>query len=381
MTIDKPFRYPLAGPPDTTGFSEFLASELGAPGANVRRFTAELCDAFGAERVTLTNSGASAVLVAAFALAEQTGRGQALASGFASPTTLAALQAAGYEPSLVDVEDDGFNLDVESVEASLGPSTKVLCVDHFLGFPAAIDDLHELASARGLLVLQDCSQSMDLRIGGGPAHLRGTLATWSFGQADHLSAFGGGAVVSPDEDWHRRVESLCGGGRSCTCHTERLDCNAPEGPEHRQWVERPGFELQLSELNAVFGRSQLRSFRMQEDRRRRHYRTLYDFLHGHTALRLWPSPEDSGSPAYFPVRVLEGDPEDIAARLRAREVEVRSLESFVACGQPAFRNLPHDGLARCTALAASTFLVGIHQTLKDEEMAAVARLVNEEAML
>ncbi|HEY3449744.1 MAG TPA: aminotransferase class V-fold PLP-dependent enzyme [Myxococcales bacterium] len=378
--MDKPFRYPLAGPIDTTGFAEFLSSELGTPGANVRRFVAELCDAFGAERLTLVNSGASAVLAAAFALAEQTGRGQALASGFTSATTLSALQAAGYEVSLVDVEADGFNVDLEALEASIGPSTKVLCVNHFLGFPAPIDEIHELASRRGLLVLQDCSQSMDLRVGGGPAHRRGTLATWSFGHADHLSSFGGGAVVSPDEDWHRKVESLACGGQACTCHTEALDCVAPEGLEHHAWFERAGFDLQLSELNAVFGRSQLRSFRVQEDRRRR-YRTLYDFLHGHTALRLWPAPEDSGSPAFFPVTVREGDPEDIAARLCAREVEVRSLETAVACGQPAFRNLPHDGLSRCTALAASTFLVGIHQTLKDEEMAAVARLINEEAVL
>ncbi|MGC4115530.1 MAG: aminotransferase class V-fold PLP-dependent enzyme [Myxococcales bacterium] len=381
VTIDKPFRYPLAGPVDATGFDEFLATELGTPGVNLRRFAAELADTFGAERLSLTNSGGSAALAAAFALAEQCGRGQALASGFTSATTLSALQAAGFEVNLVDVEEDGFNVDLEALEAAIGPSTKVLCVNHFLGFPASIDEIDELASQRGLLVLQDCSQSMDLRVGGGPAHLRGTLATWSFGHADHLSAFGGGAVICPDEDWHRRVESISNGGQACTCHTDRLDCLAPQGVNHKAWYERAGFDLQMSELNAVFGRSQLRSFRMQEDRRRRHYRTLYDFLHGHTALRLWAAPEDSGSPAFFPVQIREGDPEDIAARLRAREVEVRSLETAVACGQPAFRNLPHDGLARCTALAASTFLVGIHQTLKDEEMAAVARLINEEAML
>ena len=381
MPFDAPYRYPLSGPVDSSGFTAFLASELGMEGANVRRFTAELCDAFGAERLTLVNSGASAALAAALALAEQTGRGHAVASGFTSPATLSALLAAGFEVSLVDTEPDGFNLDLEAVAAAVGPSTRLICVNHFLGFPADIDEVHELAGRLGLLVLQDCSQSMDLRVGGGPAHLRGTLATWSFDHGDHLSAYGGGAVVCPDEDWHRRVESLTHRGLACTCHTERLDCLAPPGNEHATWCDRPGFGLQMSELNAVFGRYQLRSFREQEDRRRRHYRTLYDFLHGHTALRLWPAPEESGSPAYFPVQVREGDPEDIAARLRAREVEVRSLETAVACGQPAFRNLAHDGLERCTALASSTFVVGIHQTLRDEEMAAVARLVNEEAIL
>jgi len=381
VTADRTFRYPLAGPVDIAGFGAFLTSELGLTGANVRRFTAELSDHFGAERITLVNSGASAALAASFAMAEQTGRGHAVASGFTSSTTLSALLAAGFDVTLVDTEPDGLNMDLAAAEAAITPSTRVICVNHFLGFPVRIDDVHELAASRGLLVLQDCSQSMDLRVGGGPAHLRGTLATWSFGYADHLSSYGGGAVVCPDEAWHRRVESLVHGGRACTCHTERLDCLAPAGSDHRAWYERPGFGLQMSELNAVFGRFQLRSFREQEDRRRRHYRTLLDGLHDHVALRLWPAPEDSGSPAVFPVFVREGDPEDIAARLRARDVEVRSLQSDVASWQPAFRNLANDGLEHCSALAASTFVVGIHQTLRDDEMADVARLINEESIL
>ncbi len=375
------FRYPITGHVGHAGFGAFAEAELGAPRANLRRFTNELGEAFGAERLTLTNSGSSAALAAAFALAEHTGRGHAVAAGFTQPTTLSALLAAGFEVSLVDTEAEGFNLDLRALEAALRPSTRVICVSHFLGFPARIDDVHELAARRGLLVLQDCSQSQDLRIGGGPAHRRGTLSTWSFYHPHHLTAFGGGAVVCPDEAWHRRVESLVHWGRACTCHTERLDCLAPEGMDHAFWYERPGFGLEMSELNACFGRFQLRSFRVQEDRRRRNYRTLYGALSTHPALKVWPAPEDSGSPYVFPICVREGDPEDIAGRLRAREVEVRSLMGAVATWQPAFRNLAHDGLVNCTHTGATTFYVGIHQTLSSEDLAVVARRISEEALL
>ena len=51
---------------------------------------------------------------------------------------------------------------------------------------------------------------MDLRVGGRPAWQWGTLATWSFYHPHHLSAFGGGAVVSLDEEWQRRVARALG---------------------------------------------------------------------------------------------------------------------------------------------------------------------------
>jgi CDP-6-deoxy-D-xylo-4-hexulose-3-dehydrase len=379
LTAQGPFRYPCTGHIEHAGFGAFLEAELGEPRANLRRFARELREHFGAERVTLVNSGSSANLAAAFALAEQTGRGHAIASGFTFPTTIAALLAAGYEVSLVDTEPEGFNADLSAIEDAIRPSTRVICLSHFLGFPARIDDVHELAARRGLLVLQDCCESLDLRVSGGPAHRRGTLATWSFYHPRHLSAYGGGAVLSPDDSWHRRVESLSHWGRACTCHTDGLECVAPPGLDHRFWYERAGFNLEMSELNACFGRFQLRSYRVQEDRRRRHYHTLYNALFDHPSLRVWAAPEDTGSPFVFPINVREGDPEDITARLMAWGVEARSLMPAVASWQPAFRDLPHDGLQWCTSLAATTFFVGIHQTLREEEVAEIGRLIDEAA--
>ena len=374
------FRYPCTGLIEHAGFGAFLEAELKEPRYNLKRFAAELREKFGAQRITLVNSGSSANLAAAFALAEQAGRGHAIASGFTFPTTLSALASAGFEVSLVDTELDGFNMDLTALDDAIRPSTRVICVTHFLGFPARIDEIHEVAARKGLLVLQDCCESMDLRVGG-PAHRRGTLATWSFYHPHHLSSYGGGAVLCPDESWHRRVESLVHWGRACTCHADKLECLAPEGMDHQFWYERAGFNLEMSELNACFGRFQLRHFREQEDRRRRHYRTLHGMLAEHTNLRVWPLPEDSGSPFVFPVSVRNRDPEDVTARLRARSVEVRSLMGGVATWQPAFRTLPSDGLERCTSLASTSFFVGVHQTLPDEDVASVGRLIAEEASL
>ncbi|XXF78431.1 DegT/DnrJ/EryC1/StrS family aminotransferase [Myxococcaceae bacterium GXIMD 01537] len=374
------YRYPCTGPVDTHGFEHFVAEHLGPSRANLRHFAAELGTRFAAPHLALVNSGSSANLAAALALAERVGPGaHALTAGFTFPTTMSSLLTAGFEVTVVDTEPGGFCIDPAAVRRALKPNTRVVCVTHFLGFPAALEAVLELARERDLLVLQDACETMDLRIGGQPAHAHGTLTTWSFYHPHHLSAFGGGAVVCPDAKWLRLVESLTHWGRECTCHYDPSACTAPPGIHHNFHYTRQGHNLELSELNACFGRFQLRSWEAYEARRHEHYATLYAALRDVPGLTVYRAPEGNGSPFVFPLTVHGGDAAPLAQRLMARGVEVRTLMGGAITRQPAYRHVPHDGVEHCTRLADASLFVGIHQTLPPEDVEAVARIVAEEA--
>lgn len=373
------FRYPCTGHVRHEGFGAFLERELGEPRANLRAFAEELGRQFGAGRLVLTNSGSSANLAAALAAAERVGRGaHAIAAGFTFSTTLAALLQAGFAVTVVDTEPGGFGIDPAAVRRALRPDTRLLCVTHFLGFPADLVALDEACGGRPLVLLQDACESMDLRVGGAPAHRRGDLTTWSFYHPHHLPAHGGGAVVCTDADWQRRLESLTHWGRACTCQYDPDGCPAPEGLDHFFTYVRPGLNVEMSELNACFGRFQLRGWATIEARRRRHYDILYQALHDAPAARVYPAPPDSGSPACFPITLRRGTVAEIAARLAGRGVEARSLMGGAVTRQPAFRDVPHDGLSNCRALADASFFVGIHQTLPEDDVRVVAGILAEE---
>ena len=372
-------RFPCTGHVQHQGFGAYLEKELGAPRRNLKAFASELGARFGASRLTLTNSGSSANLTAALALAAKVGRGKhAIAAGFTFPTTLSSLLTAGFSVTVVDTAEDSFCIDPEAVRRALTPETRVLAVTHFLGFPAPLDALEEIARQHDLLILQDGCETMELNLGGQPAHRRGALTTWSFYHPHHLSSFGGGAVISSDEPTQRLVESVSHWGRACTCHVEGLPCAAPPGGDHQFWYVREGHNLELSELNACFGRFQLASFDAQEQRRKQHYATLFQALQGLATVQLHAAPAESGSPFVFPITVRSGDARPLCARLLARGVEVRSLMGGAITRQPAYRHLPDDGLARCVALSLASFFVGVHQTLPSEDVAAVATILREE---
>ncbi len=368
-------RYPCTGPTDVRGFGAFLDAELGAPRRNLRAFGRELAAVLevAPSRLTLVGSGSSANLAAALTLRERTRRPVALVAGFTFPTTASALALADFELRVLDTE--GFALAEDALARALSPDVGVVCVTQFLGFPAGIPALSARAHAVGALVLQDACETMALREAGRPIHAHADLTTYSFYHPHHLSSFGGGAVICRDATSTRVVESLVHWGRACTCHRDDLTCEAPHGEGHEFHYVRHGQNLEMSELNACFGRFSLRSHAVAERRRLTHYQTL--LAGGRAPLRTFPLPDAGCSPFVFPF--AHPNVTLLSQRLRERGVEVRTLMGGALVDQPAFAHLPHDGLERCREVAATTRLLGVHQTLPDEDVEAVASILAEEA--
>lgn len=360
-------RFPCTGPIETAGFVPHLPS----PRANLRAFASSLRTTFSIPRLSLVNSGSSANLAAALALAERAGkRRHAVASAFTFPTTVSSLVTAGFEVTLADVAPNGFNLAPDSLRRALRPDTGLVCVTHFLGFPAPIAELAAIAGDR--LLLQDACETMDPRV------TASGLTTWSFYHPHHLSSFGGGAVISSDEELHRAVESIAHWGRACTCHVDDLACRAPEGAAHQFTYVRPGHNLEMSELNAAFGRFQLARWDEMESARRSRYAVLFDAL-ADSSLDVWSPPEGGGSPFVFPFAVGSGSAHAFARRLAARGVESRTLMGGPIADQPAFRGISTDGNIHARALSQRALFVGIHQTLPLDDVRTVASILRDES--
>jgi CDP-6-deoxy-D-xylo-4-hexulose-3-dehydrase len=370
-------RYPTTGQIGHRGFPRFLKANMGENRRNLKLFALELADRFNVAHMSLVNSGSSANLVAAAAVRELTGGGHAIAAGFSFPTTLSSLMTSGFDVSLVDIRPGEFTIDPEAFKRAIRADTKVVVVTHFLGFPVDMKRIAEIALENNIKIIQDACETMNLNIDGRQAHEFGDFTTWSFYHPHHLSAYGGGAVISNNLENFRLTDSIAHWGRACTCHIDPESCSAPEGMDHNFWYERVGYNLEMSELNAAFGRFQLRSFDKQEVNRLWRYETLYNSLRDIPRVRVYPRPETGGSPFVFPITLDLGSARDVARILKSRGVEVRSLMGGNIADHPAFRALPHDGLVNVSSMGARSFFVGIHQTLPRKDVVAVAKILRE----
>jgi CDP-6-deoxy-D-xylo-4-hexulose-3-dehydrase len=151
-------------------------------------------------------------------------------------------------------------------------------------------------------------------------------------------------------------------------------CQVPEGPAHQFTYERLGVNVEMSELNACFGRWQLRDWDSMEAKRQRNYRILYEALKDVKHLKVWEEPKIHSSAFVFPVRLLDGKTIYDAYRiLLAEGIEIRTLMGGVSNEQKAFSEVLGSELQKnAHEVALTTFFVGIHQTLPEEDVRAVA---------
>lgn len=380
----KTYRYPCTGNISLKGFGEYLEKEIGEPRRNIRLFAEELNQHLGSRYITLTNSGSSANLVAALALAEKCRKAgkplTAFASAFTFPTTISSLILAGFRITLIDVEHDGFNIDLNLLRNQETPAS-VIAITHFLGFPCDTKAVCEYAISNDCFVLQDACETFDTinYFTNDAERHYGDITTLSFYHPHHLSSYGGGAVICPGKDDYILCDSIAHWGRACKCHIDEALCQNPDGPAHQFTYERLGVNVEMSELNACFGRWQLLRWQHYERLRRENYQLLYEMLKDNPNLKLWEVDAEQPSRFVFPIKLINGMTVSNAwERLSPKGVEIRTLMGGATCTQPAFKDLVEfEGQPNAIEMAKTTFFVGIHQTLSEDDVKSVARIINE----
>lgn len=380
----KTYRYPCTGNISLKGFGEYLENEIGEPRRNIRLFADELNQQLGSRYITLTNSGSSANLVAALALAEKCRKAgkplTAFASAFTFPTTISSLLLAGFKITLIDVEPNGFNMDLTLLQSQPSPAS-VIAITHFLGFFCDTKAICEYAIANDSFVLQDACETFNTvnYFTDDVERLYGDITTLSFYHPHHLSSYGGGAVICPNKEDYILCDSIAHWGRACKCHIDENLCQNPDGPAHQFTYERLGVNVEISELNACFGRWQLQRWQQYEWQRRENYQILYNMLKDNPNLKLWEVEADAPSRFVFPIKLTNGiTVKDTWEQLSPKGVEIRTLMGGATCTQPAFKDLVDFGdQSNAIEMADTTFFVGIHQTLTSNDVKAVARIIND----
>ncbi|MDX9714325.1 MAG: DegT/DnrJ/EryC1/StrS family aminotransferase [Dissulfurispiraceae bacterium] len=122
--------------------------------------------------------------------------------------TANAIALTGATPVFADINDD-LNIDPESVERLVTERTRVILPVHFTGKVCRMDELMQIASKYGLLVVEDASQAFGARYKGKPAGSFGQLACFSMNPMKVFAACGeAGMILTDDEEILDRLTAL-----------------------------------------------------------------------------------------------------------------------------------------------------------------------------
>ncbi|BAN01758.1 DegT/DnrJ/EryC1/StrS family aminotransferase [Ilumatobacter coccineus] len=155
-----------------------------------------------------SSSGTSALHLALLALGVGPGD-EVITTPHTFIATAAAIGYCGAHPVFVDIDPVSFNIDVSKIEPAITPNTKAIVPVHLYGQPADMDPILEIATRRGLGVVEDAAQAHGAEYRGRRVGSIGDLGCFSFYPGKNLGAYGeGGAVTTNSAELDEAVRVL-----------------------------------------------------------------------------------------------------------------------------------------------------------------------------
>ena len=195
-------------------------------GKVVAEFEEAFAQFIGTAHAVGCNSGTDALVLALRAL----GIGPAhevITTSFSFFATAEAISAVGATPVFVDVDPDTFLIDLDQVEAAIGPRTRALMPVHLFGRPVDMDRCMAIARKHRLRVVEDCAQATGATWNRRLVGAWGDVGCFSFFPTKNLGAAGdAGCVTTNDADLARTVRQLASHGMRERYHHEALGYNS-----------------------------------------------------------------------------------------------------------------------------------------------------------
>jgi dTDP-4-amino-4,6-dideoxygalactose transaminase len=337
-------------------------------GPEVRALESELAAFCGARHAIGCASGTDALLLVLMAWG--IGAGDAVicpAFTFCATAEVAAL--VGATPIMADVVAGTFNLDPVSCERAVATAKRlglkpraVIPVDLF-GLPADHDGIAAIASAHGLLVLDDAAQAFGATYKDRKLGTQATATATSFFPAKPLGCYGdGGAVFTDDDDLAARIKSLRVQGES----TDKYD------------AAHIGITGRLDSIQAAILLEKLKIF-PEEILARGHVASRYEAGLADVATVPRVGNEQTSVWAQYTIRLAPGRRDTLAAALKTQGIPTAIYYAKPLHRQAAYRRFPvvDGGLPVSERLAEEVISLPMHayldQPLQDRIIKAVRR--------
>ncbi|MEX1028196.1 MAG: DegT/DnrJ/EryC1/StrS aminotransferase family protein [Candidatus Paceibacterota bacterium] len=294
-----PFSPPLIGEEEIAEVVDALRSGWISSGPRTRQFEidfGQLCE--GRQALGL-NSCTAGLHLALLGLGVGAGD-EVITTPITFAATVNMIEMVGARPVLVDVEPDTLNIDPRRIEGAITSKTRAIMPVHFAGHPAEMDPINEIASERGLRVIEDAAHALPAKykgrtIGAGP-----NPTAFSFYATKNITTGEGGMLVGDDQlVTEARITCLHGMSREAWNRYGK-------GGSWRYDIVRPGLKYNMFDIQAAIGMCQLKKLAQFQERRQAIVRAYFDALSDEPGVKL-PAHRDHVEHAWhlFVIRVQE----------------------------------------------------------------------------
>ena len=190
------------------GMQSTLESGSYILGGQVEKFEAEFSQFIGCSYSIGVANGTDAIELILRAL--NIGQGdEVITTSHTAIASVAAIISVGATPVLIDVSMEDYLLNPEYIQSAISIQTKAIMPVHLYGKPAKLQEIIEIASARGLHVIEDCSQAHGATVNGRKVGNFGIASAFSCYPTKNLGALGdAGVITTNDGDLAEKINRI-----------------------------------------------------------------------------------------------------------------------------------------------------------------------------
>jgi 8-amino-3,8-dideoxy-alpha-D-manno-octulosonate transaminase len=251
-----------------------------------KTFEDRLARRMGAAHALLCSSGTAALSIALSACWVGAGD-EVIVPPFTFIATIEAVLNAGAVPVFADI-DETLCLDPASVKAVVTSRTKAVLPVHMCGAMARIDEIKEICTRNGLILIEDACQAVGGTYRGKALGTFGHMGCFSFDAVKTITCGEGGAVVTDDKDRYLTADAVADHGHD--------HIGKDRGLENHPFL---GFNYRISELNAAVGVAQLEKLDRILDVQRNNKGAIKSALKNLGRVSFRSLPDEQGDSATF----------------------------------------------------------------------------------
>lgn len=250
------------------------------------RFEQMIAEYTGARHCIVVNNGTVSLTLAAMAAGISAGD-EVIVPNYTMIATPNSIKMFGAVPVFVDVERETLCLDLEKVIQAITPKTRAIMLVSANGrYPSTgIKAFEQLASERGLVLIEDAAQSLGSFYPDG-RHIgrAGIVGSFSFSAPKIISTGQGGALITDDDELASKLRRLKDFGRS------------GGGTDIHDSI---GYNFKFTELQACIGIEQMKKLPARVKRKKEIWLRYSEALKNIKGIRLFKHDLHTTSPWFI----------------------------------------------------------------------------------
>lgn len=256
---------------DVSAVIEALQSEWLTTGPTVEKFEKALCQATGAQFAVAVSSGTAALHAMVSCL--DIGPGDEViipAITFAATANCVLYQ--GATPVFADVVPTNLTIDPESVRRNITSRTRAIIAMDYGGHPCDYERLTNLCRHTRIALVSDACHSLGASFRGRKVGSLADMTAFSFHPVKHITTAEGGAIVTMNETWAKRLKRFRNHG---------LESDTRSREAQGTWTYDMldlGYNYRLSDIQCALGISQLKHLDAWVQKRRTIAKTYRESL-------------------------------------------------------------------------------------------------------